>query len=366
MGADSNSEIKAVVITHIWNKYGGTENHVKHLVEAMERKNTDVTVIFRSGSDEKNKQISGNKIIFVMKSLLTLAKIKPKIVHAHATWFTLCPGVMYKLIKRDSNLMFRFHSFPERAQISRLERWSMRLLLQQCTLITFVSQGLKKEYETLYNIRFARCEVTYAGVTGKKICEQEIESFRDRYRIGRNSFILLAQSFTASKVKADGAKILIEVISVLREEFSDILLLITKKGKYSADLKLFATQKGVDRNIIFTGDIGNPFIPLALCDIYTHISLGDGLPLSLLEAMSMGKPIIATPIGGIPEAIQHEISGLLVEPNVEKICENIRYLRQNNEAARSLGKNAQHTADEKFGWNNWDTAISTMYSYYKF
>ena len=71
-------------------------------------------------------------------------------------------------------------------------------------------------------------------------------------------------------------------------------------------------NESVQNTVIFTGDIDNPYASLKICNIYTHISLCEGLPLALLEAMVMGKPIIATPVGGIPEVVVPEETGLLV------------------------------------------------------
>jgi len=137
---------------------------------------------------------------------------------------------------------------------------------------------------------------------------------------------------------------------------------LTREGVYSNELKEFAKNEGVYDNVIFTGDVDNPFVPIAICDIYTHITLGEGgLSLALLEAMSMRKPIIATPIGGIPEAIENGKNGILVEPNVDKIAEKIEYLWENRGLAQELGMNAKKTAKEKFTWEKCGERFLALY-----
>jgi len=96
--------------------------------------------------------------------------------------------------------------------------------------------------------------------------------------------------------------------------------------------------------------VENPFVPLKICDLYTHITMGDGLPLALLEAMAMGKPIVATSVGGIPEAITDGENGLLVAPEAEQVAEKIDLLLRDREYAERLGRCAKKTVEEKFTW----------------
>jgi L-malate glycosyltransferase len=66
--------------------------------------------------------------------------------------------------------------------------------------------------------------------------------------------------------------------------------------------------------------------------------------------MSMEKPIVATPVGGIPEAIEDGKDGILVEPNAEKIAEKVVYLLKNKNKAKELARNARKVAEERFTW----------------
>src|SRR5206468_2827166 len=66
---------------------------------------------------------------------------------------------------------------------------------------------------------------------------------------------------------------------------------------------------------------------LALCDVFVMPSLWEGLPMAVLEAMVAGKPIVASRIAGIPEAIVDGAEGLLVPPGeVEPLADALRSL----------------------------------------
>ena len=174
--------------------------------------------------------------------------------------------------------------------------------------------------------------------------------------------VLLAQAFTANKLKAEGAKLLIKSVKKLRDKYPNLILILTREGSYSNKLKEFAKNEGIEDNVIFTGDLENPYLPLVICDIYTHTPIGEGLPLALLEAMSMRKPIIATSVGGIPEAIENGVNGILVEPDVDKIAEKIEYLLENREFAEELGRNAKKTAEATFTWEKAAEKFIEIYS----
>jgi glycosyltransferase involved in cell wall biosynthesis len=71
----------------------------------------------------------------------------------------------------------------------------------------------------------------------------------------------------------------------------------------------------IRQNVIFTGEIDQPFDILKGFDIATCVSNHEGIPNSLLEAMACGKPVIGTNVGQIPELIDHEVNGFLIPPN---------------------------------------------------
>ena len=70
--------------------------------------------------------------------------------------------------------------------------------------------------------------------------------------------------------------------------------------------------------VIFHGFVNDPSLYYENIDIALLPSLGEGIPLSLLEVMRLGIPCIATNVGGIPEIITNNESGILVEPNDKK------------------------------------------------
>jgi glycosyltransferase involved in cell wall biosynthesis len=248
-------------------------------------------------------------------------------------------------------LIHTFHTEPvENEKLFLLGKVFFQHLLNECDYVTFASKRLKQKIMDIWGLRFRNTEITYAGVhIPQKIPDYEIKKFREEFRIKENSIVLLAIGLTALKYKAEGAKLLIKAVKKLKSKYPNILLLITREESFSNELKEFALFEGVSENIIFTGDIDDPNVPLQICDIYTHTPLGEGgVSLAVLEAMAIGKPIIATSVGGIPEIIEDGINGLIVQPEVDQIAQKIDYLLENKDLAAKLGENAQNKVKSKF------------------
>lgn len=85
--------------------------------------------------------------------------------------------------------------------------------------------------------------------------------------------------------------------------------------------------------------------------------------MAVLEAMSHGTAIIASDVGGIPEAVHHGIEGLLVPPgNVVKLADAITLLLCNRELRERLGKAGQEAVRQRFSTASTSAALSNLYA----
>ena len=84
--------------------------------------------------------------------------------------------------------------------------------------------------------------------------------------------------------------------------------------------------------------------------------------MTILEAMAAGKPVIATPVGGVPELVSEGETGLLVPPrSPEKLAEAIGYLLGNSNVARSMGMSGRERVVEYFSEQTMLNQVMTMY-----
>lgn len=118
-----------------------------------------------------------------------------------------------------------------------------------------------------------------------------------------------------SLVENKGHRVLIESLRVLKPEHPHLKLLIMGDGPLRAELEDVVQRHHMASSVVFTGLVKNPRAVLSLADIFVHPSIHrEGLPLAVLEAMDLGLPVVASRVGGIPEAVEHDRSGVLVPP----------------------------------------------------
>ncbi len=85
-------------------------------------------------------------------------------------------------------------------------------------------------------------------------------------------------------------------------------------GEERTDLEHELQRLGIANRVVFVGHCADPAAFLRSLDVYIHPSLVSGMPNAVLEAMASGLPVIATAVGGTPEAVEHGVTGWLVAP----------------------------------------------------
>lgn len=107
---------------------------------------------------------------------------------------------------------------------------------------------------------------------------------------------------------------------------------------YTEQMKALATELGIAGRVRFLGALPDVRVALRACDVFVLPSEQEGLPLAALEAMSCGKPVISTPVNGVPEAVQDGQTGLLVPPRApEPLAAAMAALFESSGRARDLG-----------------------------
>jgi len=134
---------------------------------------------------------------------------------------------------------------------------------------------------------------------------------------------------------------LIEVINRHKELWEGkIKLKIGGDGDVDRLLKFIETEN-LSNIIEYTGwvDGQKKHELLSECDVLVLPSYNEGLPISILEAMSYGKAIVSTKVGGIPEVVKHQENGFLITPgDREGLAEAIKWLVQNLQLTRHMGE----------------------------
>ena len=142
---------------------------------------------------------------------------------------------------------------------------------------------------------------------------------------------------------------LIAASKILDRSFGKIKFLIVGDGPLRTKLEQFSKELKIEQSVIFTGCRRDVDKIYSIMDIFILPSTWESLGNVLLEAMSFGKPVIATNVGGIPEVVINEKTGFIVPPNdYESITNKTLYLLNNKELRQKMGEAGRKRAEKYF------------------
>lgn len=167
-------------------------------------------------------------------------------------------------------------------------------------------------------------------------------------------------------VRIKGYDVLIEAVKEAVREIPKLVCVIIGEGEARPALTRQIQEAGLRDRVILAGYLPRESIlsALASCDLFAMPSRYEGTPIALLEAASLGCPIIASNAGGMPELVTHEEHALLVPPeDPSALARALIRLADDRALARRLGENAQRRVREKFSLEN--QVRATMEAYRK-
>src|SRR5699024_9535413 len=249
---------------------------------------------------------------------------------------------------------------------SNFKKRTLKKNLEFADRITVTSSALKEQTEKFiqptesikvipFGIDLDLFEVTYRDDDKDEICIGTIKSLKKIYGID----ILLRATA--------------QLISYLRtnhyEQLADkIRLTIVGKGPELAHLQDLAEKLNISRITEFVGSVPNEQVPEQLknLDVYCAFSESESFGVAVLEASACEVPVIVSNVGGLPEVVQDEQTGFIVNTEHEdEIVEKLYQLIISTELRGKLGKNARKFVKDAYKWQHNVTQMENIYSKYE-
>jgi len=162
-----------------------------------------------------------------------------------------------------------------------------------------------------------------------------------------------------------GIQVLLKAMPMILTECPETRLLIIGDGEYGSTLEALAAKLGVSDSVSFIGRIEHDRLPMWInaLDILVQPSIGDeAFGISIIEAMSCGKPVVATRSGGIPEIIQDGEVGYIVPKGDERLlAEKIVSLVRNGDLAAAMSTKARDRVIAEFTWEKVVSRLVEIY-----
>lgn len=215
--------------------------------------------------------------------------------------------------------------------------------------ILFLAEGLKqKKYKRMINMYSNKISNIQIGIDLTQIEELNLDEqnkVRQELKIRKDKINLV---FVGYVDPSKGIHFLIEAFKNIKADFSDIFLYIIGDSpniSYQNILADMISSYNIEDDVLFTGWREDVLMIVANMDIFVLPSLSEGVPRSIVEAMALGKPIVATKTGGVQETVFDGETGFVIEPgNTKELETALLKLIRNKELRQCLGMKGKEIA----------------------
>jgi len=342
-------------IVHVLNSVarGGAENLVINLAHQMTLKGHEVVIISLTDKVEYTNLIDeyGIKVvscgfigtIFSINKLFTsfrklqleVNKIQPDIIHSHI----FLADVLVRALKLPNLcLITTFHS-PEpwwdKSDIkSRLKTW-----LEGITARNRVKRYIAVSEEAkIMAVKYLGVQSNYVKVVMNGV---DTELFQPSQGVKKDQLIVI---HVARYYPEKAHELLITAFVLVVKKIPEAELWLVGDGPLCHKMKALVEQLGIQNNIKFLGLRSDIATLMQLANIFTLPSEREGLPISLLEAMATGLPVVVTRVGEMSNVVEHETNGLLIEcRDSSAISNGLLRLALDKSFSTILGENARVT-----------------------
>ena len=350
---------------------GGAERVAVHIVRGLNRERYEPVVVSFTGRLECDLDClleeAGVEVRYLgkrpgfdyrMYSRLhpVLRECQPDIVHTHL--HVLRYALPSLLLLQRASLLHTVHNLAER-EIEPTARWIQRYALNHGVLPVAVAEEVARSLRRLYGIQ--QCRVISNGIPTDCYASPKTPRSEWRARQGfsdddvlfvcvarfapQKNHVLLLKAFAQGPASDPKAHLVLVGEGVLREQLEEQ-----------------AKNLGLTSQVHFLGLRTDIPDVLSAMDVFVLSSDWEGNPLSVMEAMASGLPIVSTAAGGVPDLFESGKEGFIVQPgDAQGLSHSMASLLGDQEARRSLGRAAARRAKENFDVSTMVQAYEELY-----
>ena len=240
-----------------------------------------------------------------------------------------------------------------------------KMIVRRANRITVISDYLRKYVSRIR--RNVPVVVIPNGVDIDNFCRDfsygELSVLQDQVGIKPGERVIITISRLVPK---NGIGDLIKAAAALSEKRKELVfkLLIVGDGEQKSDLLKLADDLKIGDKVVFIGQINRSDLPkyLKISDVFVRPSLSEGLGNAFLEAMAASVPVVGTPVGGIPDFLKDEETGLFCKVgNPEDIAQKIEKLVFDDALKKKIVENALKMVKEKYDWDKIALQFASLY-----
>jgi glycosyltransferase involved in cell wall biosynthesis len=350
---------------------GGAQEHLYSLLTRLDASRYDATVVALSnGSTVRKMRRAGIPVtvidtpddgVAVGALAAHLADIRPDVIHNHMfraeTVGTRAAIALGAVGHRRPFVVSTVHSSRVRSAADRAE---LRELTPEMDHLIVVSKAILAKINAEGRNVGVPISLIYNGVDLDRYDHQEpCCTLRDEYGMEPGSQIV---GVVARLEPEKGHPTLLEAWAEVLHAVRDAYLLVVGEGSQREALGRLASELRIAQRVVFTGPRDDVPAVTAALDVAVLPSYREAQGLSVLEALALSRPVVASAVGGIPEMIDDGVTGLLVAPgDAPALARAITRLLVDHPYADMLAKAGHDTVHERFCIEKMIASIQAIY-----
>jgi len=357
---------KILVIISASNRFGGTLPKLKMLIENSEHDYVVYFPLYKKDSQQylNNKEwfsdsgkikvyegfYGANILKHTAAVLKILAREKIRIVHTYFNLDNLI-GAVCKIINPKIILLRSIVGY-EHNQYSKKDKILLRFCFRKVDFFIYISNYIKELYENMFPVIIhTKHQIIYNAPTN--INERTI-NFSDRTTMVCTSGLAPRKNLT----------VLIDALNILKQKYNkEYKLYILGEGKSRGELQEKIDNYGLTKNVFLEGYKTDVPDYLAKCCLYLHSADTEGFGIAVIEAMYMGCPAIVSNAGALPELIENNVSGLIVDAYApEKWADAINDLLDDRKRLEEMSLAAKERVQKLFPKNQFVGQHDKLYN----
>jgi glycosyltransferase involved in cell wall biosynthesis len=285
-------------------------------------------------------------VSFLFRISRTVCDLEPDIVLCCAFYPYFVTRLASLLCRKKVRFILAFHVTEPFDR--REDRWN-HVYTKFARLLKDNYIAIHNSQVDFFNVRYGlprnRFTVIHNGVDTQHFSHQDVDK--------RNSVFRIAHVATLKPLK-DQWSLLKSVVELGKHHKNwELLIAGANQAGILSEYEDFVTKHGLSEKVKFLGPVPDTRDVLSLSDVFVLTSLTEALPISVIEAISMGLPCIVTDVGGNSDIIEHGREGFLVRPgDYKEIAKYLKFLADDISKRKEMGAAAREKAIREFDFNN--------------
>ena len=301
-------------------------------------------------------------IAFLYRFMKTCQELKIDVIHAHLFGAGLYASLAAAMLRIPVIVTFHNELFlpGRRERFLRLKNFLIRHLASRLIL---VADFMKDDYVSKGKYRADRLQTIYNGIEfASSETPSDLAVLRKELGLSESDLVV---GHVANFRPPKGHRYLVEAAAKVCAEIPNAKFLLIGEfgdGSIKSEVEMLAGQFRIQDKLLMLGfrsDVGRL---LNLIDVFVLSSISEGHPLSVVEAMAAGKPVVATSVGGLPEIVNQDDTGYLVEPgDSSALAEKLCLLLKDGDLRERMGQEGRELARRRFSLATMMTSYEELY-----